>query len=91
MTGIAEGIETAIAAMKLFKVPTWSVLSTYGIETFEPPAGRQRLIVFADHDANGAGQKAAHLLAARLAGQIPIEIRFPDTTGDDWNDVLRRR
>jgi len=91
VTGIAEGIEPAIAAMKLFKVPTWSVLSTYGIETFEPPAGLQRLIVFADHDANGAGQKAAHLLAARLAGQIPIEIRFPDTTGDDWNDVLRRR
>jgi putative DNA primase/helicase len=89
--GIAEGIETALAATRLFAVPTWSVLSTYGIETFEPPAGLQRLIVFADHDANGAGQKAAHMLAARLAGQIPSEIRFPDTPGDDWNDVLRRR
>jgi putative DNA primase/helicase len=89
--GIAEGVETALSASRLFGIPTWSVLSTYGIETFEPPAGLQRLIVFADHDANGAGQKAAHKLAAQLVGQIPSEIRFPDTPGDDWNDVLRRR
>jgi putative DNA primase/helicase len=89
--GIAEGIETALSASKLFNIPTWSVLSTYGIETFELPVGLQRLIVFADHDANGAGQKAAHMLAARLAGKIPIEIRFPETPADDWNDVLRRR
>jgi putative DNA primase/helicase len=89
--GIAEGIETALAAMKLFSVPTWSVLSTYGITTFEPPATVNRLIVFADHDANGAGQRAAYELAARLTGQIAVEIKIPEHPGTDWNDVLRRQ
>jgi len=89
--GIGEGIETALAAMKLFKVPTWSVLSTYGITTFEPPSEIKRLIVFADNDANGAGQKAAYELAARLSGQLAVEVKLPDLPSMDWNDVLRRR
>jgi putative DNA primase/helicase len=88
--GIAEGIETAIAATKLFSVPTWSVLSTYGIETFEPPSSIEKLIVFGDHDPNGAGQKAAYTLQTRLADRITIEVQIPDVVGD-WNDVLRRR
>ena len=37
--GIAEGIETALAAAELFEVPCWSCISTSGIESFEPPEG----------------------------------------------------
>jgi DNA repair protein RadD len=88
--GIAEGIETALAASRLFGIPTWSVLSTYGIETFEPPAELERLIIFADNDVNGAGQKAAYALAARLSGHIALEVKIPDKPGTDWNDVLRQ-
>jgi putative DNA primase/helicase len=88
--GIAEGIETALAAAKLFSVPVWSVLSTYGIETFEPPTRIEKLIVFADNDSGGAGQRAAHTLAARFSGQFAIEIRIPDQSGD-WNDIIRAR
>jgi phage/plasmid primase-like uncharacterized protein len=89
MLGIAEGIETALAASRLFGIPTWSVLSTYGVETFEPPAEVNHLIIYADHDLNGAGQKAAYALAARLAGTITVEVKIPDKPGTDWNDVLR--
>jgi putative DNA primase/helicase len=35
--GIAEGIETAIAAYELFGIPTWATISTAIMETFEPP------------------------------------------------------
>jgi putative DNA primase/helicase len=87
--GIAEGIETALSATKLFQVPTWSALSTYGISTFEPLSEIKRLIIFGDHDTNGAGQKAAYELAARLAGQLAVEVKIPDQPGSDWNDVLR--
>src|SRR5262249_25184775 len=89
--GIAEGIESALSAMKLFRTPTWSVLSTYGLETFEPPAEIERLIVFADHDTNGAGQKAAYSLAARLSGRIVVEVKFPKERRADRNDALSRR
>ena len=85
--GIAEGIETALSATKLFGVPTWSVMSDYGMATFEPPPEVQQLIIFADHDEHGAGQRAASSLAARLP--IPTEIKLPERFGD-WNDVLVR-
>ncbi len=88
--GIAEGIETALAAMKLFGIPTWSALSTYGVETFEPPSEVQRLIIFADNDVNGAGQRAAEALAGRLSSRIAVEIKIPERPGTDWNDILRR-
>ena len=90
--GIAEGIETALAAARLFDLPVWPVLSTYGVDTFEPPTAVERLIIFGDNDSNGAGQKAAYALAARLTGTITVEVKIPDTAGD-WNDVLgcRRR
>ena len=84
--GIAEGIETALSAAKLFNVPTWSVMSDYGVATFEPPPECKRLIIFADHD--GAGQRAASSLAERLS--IPTDIKTPERPGDDWNDVLVR-
>jgi putative DNA primase/helicase len=90
--GVAEGIETALAAMKLFGVPTWSALSDWGVTYFEPPVGTERLLIFGDNDANGAGQKAAHWLASRLASSMQIEVRIPDRIPEksktDWNDVL---
>ena len=73
--GIAEGIETALSAARLFNVPVWSVINDYGIATFQPPPECEHLIVFADHDRHGAGERAAHSLTARLS--IPTEIKMP--------------
>jgi putative DNA primase/helicase len=87
--GVAEGIETALSAMKLFGVPTWSAISTYGIETFEPPAELKRLIIFADHDRNGAGQRAVATLVERLSDRINVDVMMPSEPDTDWNDVLR--
>ena len=85
-----QGIETALAASELFEVPTWSCISTSGIESFEPPQGVEHVIVFADHDANYAGQKAAYAAAHRLALKgIEVEVCIPPTVGD-WLDELVR-
>jgi putative DNA primase/helicase len=86
LMGIAEGIETAIAAARLFRIPVWSVLSAHGIQTFEPPPECQHLIVFADHDTHGVSQRAAEALCAKLP--FPTEIKIPDRPGTDWNDIV---
>lgn len=87
--GIAEGIETAFAATHLFGIPTWAALNAGGLEKFEPPAETKRLVIFGDHDINGAGQRAAFGLAARLAQRLLVEPRIPGKPGTDWNDALR--
>ncbi len=89
--GIAEGIETALAASELFEVPTWSCISTSGIESFEPPVGVKEVVIFADHDENFAGQAAAYPAAHRLALKgLKVEVCVPPSVGD-WLDELNRR
>ena len=88
--GIAEGIETALAASELFEVPTWSCISTSGIESFEPPEGVEHVLIFADHDRNFAGQAAAYRTAHRLALKgYEVEVIVPPDPGD-WLDHLIR-
>ena len=86
--GIAEGVETALAASELFELPVWSCISTTGIESFEPPEGAEHIVIFADNDENFAGQAAAYRAAHRLALRgIEVEVVTPPAAGD-WLDHL---
>ena len=62
---IGEGIETCIAALQATSMPAWATLSTAGMVALQLPPIAREIIILADHDANGAGQRAAYAAADR--------------------------
>lgn len=82
--GIAEGVETAIAAWHVHSVPTWAALSAAVLAKFQPPPGVEKLVIFADRDV--AGLEAAWKLRDRLT--IECELQVPKPPAKDWADVL---
>lgn len=87
--GIAEGVETAIAAKMIFGVPVWAALNAALLAQWDPPAIAKRIIIFGDNDANYAGHAAAYQLAHRLVKKgLEVEIQIAPQVGKDWNDVL---
>ena len=92
IVGIAEGIETAIAAHEIFKLPVWSVMTANGIKTFKPPGYIKTVIIFADNDKTFLGQMVAYSLAYRLRSEgFKVEINIPCSQGSDWLDELIKK
>lgn len=90
--GIAEGIETAIAASMLNDMPVWSALDAGKLAKWQPPAQCRSVVIFADNDAHGKGMDCAEALRGRLTNAgLQVTIRAPERVGEDWNDVLFRR
>lgn len=88
--GIAEGIETALAAGLASGLPTVAAYSAGNLAAWQWPASVQRLAVFADND--GAGREAAGELRARaLSAGIGCEVLIPSDDGADWCDVWALR
>lgn len=85
--GVAEGIETALAVMRDYKVPTWALLNANNMESFIPPDDSARIIIFADNDESFTGQKSAYALANKLALKgYEVEVRVPEWAGTDFAD-----
>lgn len=88
--GIAEGVETALSASLLFKVPVWAALSAGHLVEWRPPAAATEVIIFGDADESYTGQHAAFALAKHLTWlKLKVTVRIPERLGEDWNDVLR--
>jgi putative DNA primase/helicase len=88
--GIAEGIETAISASRLFNdIPVWAALNAQNLVKWTPPEGVKHVVIFGDNDRSYTGQEASYVLARRLAKIEGLEVRveIPAAFGSDWNDV----
>lgn len=89
--GIAEGIESALAAHELFEISVWAGMSARGVASFDPPKGVRKVRFFADNDPNFVGQRAAYEGAERLAARgYEVEVLVPRLSGD-WLDELNQR
>jgi putative DNA primase/helicase len=86
--GIAEGIETALAAAAIFEMPVWAAFNTTLLKKWLPPAGCEEVVIFGDNDANFSGQNAAYQLAPKLAAKdFEVTVQIPKAVGTDWADV----
>lgn len=90
--GVAEGIETAMSAAIIYKMPVWACLSAAMLAKWEAPAEAEEIAIFADNDRSFAGQAAAYRLAQRIvAAGKRATVFVPDVPGTDYNDVLLDR
>jgi putative DNA primase/helicase len=86
---VAEGIETGLAAMQACQLPVWAALSTSGMKALVLPPVVRTVIILADHDVNGAGERAARAATDRwLAEGRRVRLAMPPEPGSDFNDVL---
>jgi putative DNA primase/helicase len=89
---IGEGIETTLATMQAMELPGWAALSTSGLVALMLPAIVRTVIILADHDTNGVGERAARLAANRWLGEgRRVRIAMPPQPGTDFNDVMLGR
>lgn len=88
--GIAEGIETALSATKLYRTKVWATLNTSFMKKFIAPSGVKHLIIYADSDSNGAGHVAAFECGNRniLNGNDVEKVTIMWPESGDFNDLL---
>lgn len=86
--GVAEGIETALAASELHDIPVWACATAGLLEAWIKPDVAREVVIFGDNDKSYTGQSAAYRLANRLALEgVSVSVEIPTVRGD-WNDVL---
>jgi putative DNA primase/helicase len=89
---VSEGIETGLSAQQSCLLPCWAALSTSGLMALVLPPIARFVIILADNDANGAGQRAACGAAQRwLSEGRRVRIAMPPVAGTDFNDLLLGR
>lgn len=86
---LAEGLETALAAMSIGLRPIWACGSAAVMRRFPVLSGIESLMILADHDANDAGDRAARETEQRWrAAGREVRTIIRDTPGD-FNDALK--
>jgi putative DNA primase/helicase len=86
---VGEGVETTFSAMQIFGRAGWAAVYAGGLKTMELPPGVRRIIIAADNDASGAGQRNALAAYDRWCaeGRL-VRIKAPPAIGTDFNDIL---
>jgi putative DNA primase/helicase len=87
---VGEGIETALSVAVACSMPAWAALSAGGMKKLVLPPEATHVVICADHDASGTGERAAHDAAVRWRAEgRRVRVAMPPAPGVDFNDVLR--
>jgi putative DNA primase/helicase len=86
---LAEGIETTLSVMQECRLTGWAALSAGGLKSLKLPPEASKVLICADNDLNGKGQRAATEAAERLLREgRRVQIATPPISGTDYNDLL---
>lgn len=89
--GVAEGIETALAAAQIFGEVVWATYCAEQLVRFVEPVTIDNLTIYGDNDNSFVGQAAAYrLAAAAVKRERNVSVLIPEISGEDWNDHLLR-
>jgi putative DNA primase/helicase len=90
---VGEGLESTAAASELLGLPGWAAVSADNLKgALMLPPEVHRVVIAADNDSNGAGQRAALGAYERWSNEgRAVRIKLPPNAGDDFNDVIRSR
>jgi hypothetical protein len=89
---LGEGIESTLSAMEIFELPGWSAVYAGGLLTLELPPEIRRIVIGADNDISGTGQRNALAAYRRWTSEgRSVHIVMPPVAGNDFNDVLIKR
>jgi phage/plasmid primase-like uncharacterized protein len=89
---ISEGLETSLAASEILNLPCWSAVYAGGLTTLELPLSVRAVVVAADNDVSGAGQRNALVAHDRWRAEgRQVCIKTPPVAGTDFNDLLLAR
>jgi hypothetical protein len=88
--GLCEGLETGLAVMTAVpELAVWATLSTSHLEQVVVPLEAREILILADHDASGAGIRAAEAISAKLRTEgRKVAICLPPEPDSDFNDLL---
>jgi hypothetical protein len=86
--GLAEGVETAIAASLLFRGTTvWATCGASRLGSVAIPDGIEHVRIYGDN--GGTGEELAYRAAEIYAGSgYTVDVAFPDSQFSDFNDAL---
>ena len=88
--GLAEGVETALAASVIHSIPVWAVLGNERFGMVSIPAHVTELVILADNDAGGK-RAAALAQAGHKRGGLALRVIWPPAGCNDWADALAAR
>lgn len=86
---VAEGVETALSAWRIFDLPAWACCGGFPKE-LRLPDHCERVSLIADHDPSEVSEVKARALARsiRATGRAAT-VLMPNETGLDANDILK--
>ena len=82
-------IETALSVTQACSLTAWAALSAGGIRKLLLPREATHVVICADHDTSGVGERAARDTAERFLREgRHIHIAMPPEPETDFNDIL---